>query len=138
MDLSDFIGQTVEIGFYFGSDGGTESNRFYFDDLRIEYTLRHPAPKPFFLRAFTCRKNEPNPAFGHTLIQWDGDENTLGDKADLLVFNTLGKLVIDQPFDLSTEKNVVIDTRGLAPGIYLYLLRSAQGQSQAMKMSVAR
>jgi carboxypeptidase T len=139
MSLSDYIGQTISFEFQFVADGFQEADGFYFDDVRIEYTLpassvTHIIP----LNLLKLSQNEPNPAAQWTLIQWNNEQSKLGDKANLLIFNALGEIVLEQPVNLSTEKSVRIDTRSLSPGFYTYLLRNEQGQSPAMKMSIAR
>ena len=35
IDLSDYIGQTINLRFYFESDGGSRDDGFYFDDFKI-------------------------------------------------------------------------------------------------------
>lgn len=72
MDLSDFIGQMVDLIFIFGSDNGDERDGFYFDDLRVEYidptVLRTVS---IALEDFKLLQNQPNPSAETTIIQWE-------------------------------------------------------------------
>lgn len=138
MDLSDFIGQNIQLQFILGSDNLEEGDGFYFDDLRVEYTdptLLNTVRIP--LKDFQLRQSEPNPANEFALIRWENNKQYSGD-ANLLVFNVLGQNFANQSVQLSTQSEVKIDTRTWPAGLYTYLLQTPQGQSQAMKMTVVR
>ncbi len=138
MDVSAFIGQTPVISFVLVSDGVTEGDGFYFDDIQIEYTLATSGTHTIDVSSFLLKQNEPNPSSGKTFIQWESPSNTLGSTANLMVFNFLGELVLERNVDLIGQKSISLDTRQLNPGIYSYFLRSENGQSKTLKMSVLR
>lgn len=138
MDLSDFIGQEMDIRFILGSDNGDERDGFYFDDLRVEYTdplLLNTVSIP--LRDFRLRQNEPNPAAAFTTIRWENEKQLKGD-AVLVIFNSLGEKIAEQSLSLSVQNEVRLDTRSWSAGLYTYLLQTSEGQSQPMKMTVVR
>lgn len=137
MDVSDFIGQSLNVLFLFGSDGFVEGDGFFLDDLGIEYSLPEvSATQSISFSGFQLMQNEPNPSSDRTRIEWNSVNDLEETRANLLVFNILGAIVAEQSVNLATEKSVDIDTRNLAAGIYTYLLRNEKGQSEVMKMSV--
>jgi len=138
MDISAFIGQTPIISFHLGADGEVQGDGFYFDDIRIEYTSATSGTHTIGLSNFQLLQNEPNPSSSHTLIQWESQNESMGSNANLLVFNSLGELVVEHSVNLRTQKSINIDTKKLMPGVYSYLLRAEHGQSKTMKMSVLR
>jgi hypothetical protein len=138
MDLSDFIGQSVQVDFVFGSDGAVEADGFYFDDVRIAYALPTSGTNATTVSTFTLTQNEPNPAADFTVIEWTTADNSSDNDATLLVYNTMGVVVAEKTVKLNTEKRIILDTSRLAPGIYTYLIRHELGQSSPQKMTVVR
>lgn len=136
IDLSDYIGQTIYLEFVFSADGFLELDGFYFDDIRIEYLDSTSSSKIVYsLDDFRLRQNQPNPASGETLIGWE-NKNGLKGEGNLLVFNALGEKMLEQRVNLSAENQVRLDTRAWPPGLYSYLLRTAEGQTQPVKMTI--
>ena len=138
MDLSDFIGQTIDLKFILGSDNGDERDGFYFDDLRVEYTdptLLSTLSIP--LQDFRLRQNEPNPAAAFTTIRWENTKQFIGD-ANLMIFNCLGVKAAQYAVNLSAQTEISIDTHSWPAGLYTYILQTSEGQSQAVKMSILR
>ncbi len=138
MDLSDFLGQTIDLKFILGSDNGDERDGFYFDDLRVEYTdptLLNTVS--IALRDFRLQQNEPNPSDVTTVIRWENSKQISGD-ARLLVFNNLGVQVAAHDLNLRVQDEVRLDTHTWPAGLYYYVLQTAEGRSESMKMSVIR
>lgn len=138
MDLSDFLGQTIDLAFLLGSDNGEERDGFYFDDLRVEYTdptLLKTVSIP--LQGFRLKQSEPNPASETTLIHWENAQEIQG-SASLFIFNQIGIQVAEIPVHLPEQQEVRLDTRNWPAGLYQYVLRSSEGQSAPMKMTVVR
>ncbi|MFN0035249.1 MAG: M14 family zinc carboxypeptidase [Saprospiraceae bacterium] len=136
MDLSDFLGETVDIKFILGSNNEQEGDGFYFDDLRVEYIdplLLNTVSVP--MRDFRLRQNEPNPAATFTTIRWENEKQLKGD-ALLLIFNSLGLKIAERALNLSAQNEVRLDTRAWPAGLYTYLLQTPEGQSQPMKMAI--
>ena len=46
IDLSRYANSTVRLAFYFTSDGGSEANGWFIDDIRIEGIQTNPGPDP--------------------------------------------------------------------------------------------
>lgn len=138
MDISDFIGQAVQIYFLFASDGFQEADGFYFDDLRIEYSLPVSGMQIVPISAFRLLQNVPNPAEDRTIITWNNEGGLSGASAMLRVFDMLGDPVLEKNLDPRTEKSISLDTRGLAPGIYTYCLENEHFRTPTMKMCIAR
>ncbi len=138
MDISAFIGQMLAISFVMGSDGETQGDGFYFDDVRIEYALATSGTHILDLSGFKLMQNEPNPSSGSTLIQWEGQAEKLGENVQLLVFNALGEIVVEKAVDPRVQDSIRLSTQKLMPGIYSYLLQGEKGQSKPLKMSVIR
>ena len=136
MDLSDFVGQTIDLKFILGSDNADERDGFYFDDLRVEYidpSLLKVVSIP--LRDFRLAQNQPNPASEFTVVRWENITAFTG-AAELLVYNHLGVKVTEQTVSLSSQNELRLDTRNWPAGLYNYLLQTSEGQSQPMKMAV--
>lgn len=138
MDLSDFIGQTIDLRFIFGSDNGDERDGFYFDDLRVEFidpTLLNTVS--LSLQDFRVRQNEPNPASQYTLVRWENTKKLSG-AASLVVFNNLGVKIAERTVNISSQNEVRLDTQLWPAGLYTYLLQTSEGQSQPMKMTIVK
>ncbi len=138
MDLSDFIGQTIDLKFILGSDNGDDRDGFYFDDLRVEYTdptLLYTVSLP--LRDFRLGQNEPNPAAESTVIRWENAKRLAGE-ATLLIYNQLGLKIAERAISLPAQDEARFDTRSWPAGLYTYLLQTSEGQSLPMKMAVVR
>lgn len=138
MDLSDFIGQTIDLKFTFGSDNGLQKDGFYFDDLRVEYTdptLLKTVEIP--LHDFRLLQNQPNPAAESTLIRWENFK-LLDGAAQLIIFSSLGEKMVARNLDLKAQNELRVDTHTWPTGLYHYRLQTSAGQSQAMKMTVVR
>ena len=138
MDLSDFIGQVIDLRFVFGSDNNENRDGFYFDDLRVEYTdptLLNTITIP--ITDFRLKQNEPNPSNEFTVIRWENAKQLSGDAA-IVVYNALGQKVLEQAIQLPAQTEIRIQTKTWAAGLYTYQLQTSNGQSQPMKMSVGR
>jgi hypothetical protein len=136
INLSAYIGQSIRIGFLFQADNFNERDGFYFDDLSIEYADSvSAAPVVHSLEDFRLRQNQPNPASNATVIFWENENKIIGE-ANLLVFNALGETVCERAVNLKTENRCRLDTRTWPPGIYAYLLRTSEGQTRPVKMTV--
>ena len=134
MNLSEFIGQSVTLKFFFFAGGQATYDGFYFDDLRIEYVDPTIGVVTLPLDQFGLDQNQPNPANTETIIRWD--PALPGSSATLVVTDGLGKVVLERPINLKTEKQVRIDTRLWAAGVYTYRLRPEAGASTPAKKMI--
>jgi hypothetical protein len=139
MDLSDFKGQALTLAFLMVANDFIEADGFYFDDLQVEYVdlvSGSTVVKP--LRGFRLLQNTPNPTTGQTLIGWEADAaQRVGEKANLLIVNTLGETVLSRPIALRQQNQVGLDLEGLPAGLYTYFLEMPDGQrSEALRLLV--
>lgn len=134
MNLSEFIGQTVTLKFFFFAGGQASYDGFYFDDLRIEYVDPTIGVVTLPLDQFGLNQNQPNPANAETIIRWDNE--LPGSSATLVVTDGLGNTVLERAVNLKTEKQVRVDTRQWATGVYTYRLRPETGASTPAKKMI--
>lgn len=134
MSLTEFIGQSVSIKFFFFAGGLGAYDGFYFDDLRIEYVDPVVGLVALPLESFALQQNRPNPANEETLIRWE--QNLPAVDAVLEVNDALGKRVVTRTVNLKTEQAIRLDTRAWAPGVYTYRLRLTDGSGTAAKKMI--
>jgi carboxypeptidase T len=138
ISLAAYLGQDFTLEFRLIADDFLELDGFYFDDLRVEYNQAiSSVPVIVSLEKFRLQQNQPNPASGITTIGWDNLGKLSGD-ANLMIFNALGEKIFERSVHLQSENQVKIDTRTWPQGVYAYTLRTAQGQTQPLKMTVLR
>lgn len=136
MSLNEFKGQSIYISFELISNSTAEYDGFYFDDLSIVYTDTVSNTQTVVpLDRFVLRQNQPNPASGLTTVAWENRGQYSGD-ASLMIFNALGEIVSERAVNLSIQNQLQIETREWPAGLYTYLIRTANVQTQPMKMSV--
>ena len=136
VDLTDYIGQAIRVGFLFQSDDFLERDGFYVDDIVVEYADKASSvPVTLSPGTFRLLQNQPNPAAGTTTIRWAVQEELAG-AADLVVLNGLGETMLVRPVRLGSDTQARIDTGNWPAGVYTYLLRNAGGQTRPMKMTV--
>ena len=120
VDLSDFIGQKIKLGFRIYSDSYTQFDGFYFDDFRV-YALGigvHNALNEVNSKGIRLF---PNPTSGNLQI-WFEDVNI----EKLQVFNPLGVLVYEAELN-RIKKHVLIDVKEWSKGMYNVQLWSQEG-----------
>ncbi len=137
MSLEELKGQTIQISFVLASDNFTERDGFYFDDVAITYVDSVSGTEVLIpLDRFSLKQNRPNPAGDFTTIQWRTLDNSPSE-GRLMIYNALGILVAEEAIQLS-HQSYRMDTRSLAPGVYTYLIKTTNGQSLPVKMTVLR
>ncbi|KAA1248041.1 M14 family zinc carboxypeptidase [Aquimarina sp. RZ0] len=108
INLSDYIGETIAVRFQFVSDGFTEADGFFFDDIVVN-SLNQPIlnVEDNLLSAF---KIFPNPAKNVIKIQQSSPENY-----NLEIRNLLGQKILRKENNSDYQE---IDISGFNPGLY--------------------
>lgn len=134
IDLSDYLGQTIEFRFRLISDNWVTGDGFYFDDFEVT-VVNGPAAIDHNENPFGLSQNMPNPTSGHTYINYDLPEGI--SKAELIITNNVGQLVDRHQLNLSA-RNIELDTRQLAHGAYFYFIQADGYRSASKRMVVAK
>ncbi len=133
IDLSDYLGQTVEFRFRLVSDNWVTEDGFYFDDFEVS-VIEAPVSVNELQNPFALGQNMPNPASGHTYITYKLPDNA--NNADLVITNNVGQLI--ERIDLRTQtKTVEVNTSNYALGSYLYYIESDGVRGAAKRMVIA-
>lgn len=117
VDLSDFIGGPVQVGFTMVADQEIEYDGFYFDDLKITYldsTTNQIVEIP--IKGFELSSIQPNPSDGAAVVKWTLAPGQTPPMAIELV-NALGMVVYRQNLT-SADFLITLPTQHLAAGLY--------------------
>ncbi len=132
VDLSDFLGQQIQLRFRLRSDNFVTGDGFYFDDFTI--STIESAPDAIEEYSINLGQNMPNPSTGITYIPYN--LNGAND-AKLVLSNSQGQIV--RIIDLSNDhKQVQINTSDLAAGVYAYRIQSGNLISGVRRLSVIK
>jgi bacillopeptidase F (M6 metalloprotease family) len=146
IDLSQFIGDTVQVCFFFRSDGGgSVKSGWYIDNIDISFYnvtgIDDQTPQEGLINSFVLHQNHPNPFNPATTIRY---YLPTAAAVEVTVYNLLGmeikKLIEERQF--AGTHSVVWDGRDRhgneAPsGVYLYQLKSEKF-TQTNKMILLR
>lgn len=109
INLSDYLGQSIQVRFILESDGGVTDDGFYFDDFQIAYNESNAG----LLELTSEMMVFPNPATNRITIS---TEDIMKDEL-FEVYNVAGKLIwsgeVTQP-----TKQFSIETEGWDNGVY--------------------
>jgi hypothetical protein len=131
IDLSEFIGQTIQLEWTFGSDGFVTGDGFYFDDLEVYTTLLGVGTQNVILPN-THITAQPNPANKEVTIRYQLLEAS---EAILYLHNIVGQTVISQK--LPTQQNQLnLSTAHLPNGTYTYYIQTPKGKTAVQKLVV--
>lgn len=113
INLQDFVGQEIQIGFRIVSDTYVEKDGFYFDNLTV---TTHLLPDPNSLKKLPSQNTSisPNPVTNQLNIQLAQNTDT---SFKLSVINSLGVIVKEKEF-LRETKELHLDVSHLPQGIY--------------------
>ena len=144
IDLSDYLGQSIELRFLMESDGGVREDGFYFDDVEITVietvdtsttdTTNTGANINDYALNVELIQNVPNPAANYTTIQHDLKSNT---NAELIIVNSVGKLIEKRTIQ-SGQRKTVLNTQSYADGIYFYFIESEGKRSITKRMTIVK
>lgn len=109
IELSDYIGQTIQVRFQFGSDGGVTQDGFYFDDFQVLVN----APASLEEQNGLTLVAAPNPANESMIIS---APNAFS--GTLVLFDQAGKKVYEYAIN-GDVKQIEVPTAHLPEGIYV-------------------
>ena len=113
MDLSDYLGQMVDIQFQLISDAAVNYAGFYFDNVNVTTVQDTPLAVHNFVKTGAVIKTYPNPAHDELTIAVTGQP--LNHPLNAILYDCLGRqsmsFTIDQP-------KVTLDIRQLPPNVY--------------------
>jgi carboxypeptidase T len=137
MNLSDFIGQSVSIGFEMTSDDFDERDGFYFDDLTIEITEKDNSVRTINLHKndFSMR-TQPNPARQQTTLFWDNFESK--NACNVLIYNQLGQVTYQISVNKNQPNQLQLDVEKWMPGVYFWKVSDGEQQSPTQKLIIGR
>jgi hypothetical protein len=90
VDLSDFVGSQIKIGFKINSDAYTEFDGFYFDELKL-YALTNNVSNDIVKKEDMHLNVYPNPASQYVQVEYKNSANTL-----FKVYDIMGKVVFEE------------------------------------------
>ena len=136
-DLADFNGQTVRLGFHFGSDNGGALEGWYVDDLVLaaptdDTSLPEFSPRPATLALSAW----PNPFNPGTLLSWNQPQ---AGPARLELYDLAGRLVrsLASGEQAAGVHTLRLEGAGLASGLYLATL-STPMETRILKVLLLR
>ena len=127
INLSDYIGQIINVRFQLESDGGVRQDGFYYDDFKISYNLN---PLGLDENSFVSLTN-PNPANSYAYVSFS--KVITNGKVEL--FDQNGKLVQSHLITEQTNK-VLLNTETLLQGIYTVHVTDSNTISKPVKLVV--
>ena len=110
IDLSDYLGQVINVRFQLESDGGLEMDGFYFDDFQVSFSVENTDG---LSEDFFDVKTFPNPANGEVVVS----TSKVITEGSVMIYDQAGKRVIEQTINEQTN-NVKISTVNLPQGMY--------------------
>ncbi len=135
IDLSDYLGQSLQFRFQLVSDNWVNEDGFYFDDFEVTAVTAPTSVNGSIENSFSVEQNMPNPSSGHTYINFLLPPETT--KADLIVTNSVGQLIQETPVD-PRSRSIELNTRILNGGTYLYYLKANGLRSAPKRMIVVK
>ncbi len=127
INLSDYIGQIINVRFQLESDGGVRQDGFYYDDFKIAYNTN---PLGLDENSFVALTS-PNPANSYAYVSFS--KVITNGKVEL--FDQNGKLVQSQLITEQTNK-VLLNTETLLQGIYTVHVTDYNTVSKPVKLVV--
>lgn len=135
MDLSEFIGQTISLRFELLSDGVTELDGMYIDDIEVMYfdtAVVSSSTQPDAGNVLSVRLM-PNPASGETMLTWDKAINN----GVLTVYDALGRRVTRYELE-NQQKRQTISCKNWPEGCYNVVLQLNDGSMKTQRLVVRR
>lgn len=126
INLSDYIGDSIQVRFILKSDGGTRADGFYFDDFEVLYNIDYTGLAENEKQLFHL---VPNPASSYVKIVFDQDIQN----GKIEVLNLNGDIVSSQKVE---DSNTEIRTDKLSVGVYYVRYVDAIEQKAPVKLVV--
>ena len=128
ISLSDYIGETIKMRFFFKSDGGVRADGFYFDDFEIMYNLDDSGLDEYLQNGAQVL---PNPANTVAYISLDKPQN----KIQTRIYDLKGSLVAEvNTIELSNK--IAVPTDQLQNGLYTVIVSTELGTFAPQKLVV--
>ena len=128
IQLSDYIGQSIQVRFVFGSDGGVSQDGFYFDDFQLTVDglggLDENGVANFAVA--------PNPT--KDMFTLSADYALSG---NVVIMEQSGKVVLEQPV-INGQKQVQVSTEALPAGVYFVTVDGGYVRKNPAKLVVIR
>lgn len=125
IDLSDYLDQNIIVKFTFYSDGGTEIDGWYLDDIKVvTYDFTTGVEDNELSYKFELMQNYPNPFNPNTKINYQIAEMS---NVSLKIYDALGREVKTLVNKIQSPGNYSVDfdaKNGFSSGIYFYRLQS--------------
>lgn len=128
MSLSDYIGQTINLRFYFESDGGVRADGFYFDDFEVMYNLDLNGLDEVSANGMQVI---PNPAITNAFVSL----NTPISEGTIRVYSLSGQLVFQKELNDLTNK-IELSVQNWNEGVYQVMVTNEQGSTFQNKLVV--
>jgi murein tripeptide amidase MpaA len=130
MDMSEYLGQVIQVRFQLRSDGNTQLDGFYFDDFQVHYDLEDDSSidteDGFSIRVY------PNPAQDFVQILCSSPMT-----GKVHIVDAFGR-EIETMESLTANQHFSFSTKSYANGIYYMLVENQKGQFVSTKFSVVR
>jgi hypothetical protein len=128
ISLSDYIGETIKMRFFFKSDGGVRADGFYFDDFEIMYNLDDSGLDEYLQNGAQVL---PNPANTVAYISLDKPQN----KIQTRIYDLKGSLVAEvNTIELCNK--IAVPTDQLQNGLYTVIVSTELGTFAPQKLVV--
>ncbi len=128
INLSDYLGSTIQMRYILEADGGVQEDGFYFDDFEVLYNLSSAGLSS---NESTVAHIVPNPA--NTVVSVNFDE--LIQEGLVSVYGLNGELIEQKQISEQTNK-VQFDSKNWAEGLYTICVEQAGQFYSPMKLVV--
>jgi len=128
ISLSDYIGETIKVRFFFKSDGGVRADGFYFDDFEVMYNLDDSGLDEYLQSGVQVL---PNPANTVAYISLDKPQN----KIQTRIFDLKGALVAEV-FTSDLSNKISVPTDQIQNGLYTVIVSTELGTFAPQKLVV--
>lgn len=134
INLADYTGSTIHIGFKIASDQAVTGDGFYFDDISITTVTSLPSGINETGTKNVVLQNIPNPASANTTVHF-----TLQNVKNPVfsIYNVMGELVRQEPV-ADKQTSLTLDLSTFANGTYFYQVSGEGFRSEVMKMVVLK
>lgn len=127
INLSDYLGQIINVRFLLESDGGVRMDGFYFDDFKISYNIDDSGIDEYSFAALAS----PNPANTYAYISF----SKVIASGEVKVIDQNGKIVQSHMINEQTNK-VQLNTESLPQGIYTVNVMDGNSFSKPVKLVI--
>ncbi len=133
IDLSGFVGQNIKIRFTLQSDGNTEADGFYYDDITISSIDGGVGIIENNSSDNTISDAIPNPAYNEFQLNYSLDK-TIKNGA-LVIYNSLGQEIYNLNLP-NNQGNMHISTESWENGVYFYMIKGNNYRSDIKKLII--